>query len=543
VKHWSGPEVVCPGLVPDPALYAPVNVAQATATWAEKDAERTKGETPVRLDEALKYAVARIEKDPRNVEAIIHYLGWDGHFAEADLRVDQPVDLARERAKQIANRAIERLREEGFVPDAVERSIALIERSVPIIDVELCEALLNAKLSFIKFSCHALLAVVQAFRENSPLEVVKLNRSFALAKPDTIDGLNQLAARAQSLMLSRGCANMMDLTDEARVTFGPYVSQRLTEAVVRTVGRFEWLDQEKGWFWYIPDRLQCSNRLVNQIQQMLAATPRIQLATLRSAIRHHDGLGGFAPPLNVLASICRRLLFVQMDGDTAVRAPGLARWNDVLSPNEKIFADVLQSHGPALGREEFLEHCRKRGMNEDTFNQFTSRSAVLQTVGPSTYALVGATLPAAPTEDIGAEANRDVSASTHHGFLSDGQVFLAWKLQLATLQGGVLRVPEPMNTFLEGDYKLKTVANRELGLLHFCQRACWDVRRLLRDRGGDAADTLVIVLSLQDQRAIGFLGDDDVVASLTAAGDGLPMAGSNADTDQKAGEHSGFHAA
>jgi hypothetical protein len=154
----------------------------------------------------------------------------------------------------------------------------LIERSVPILDVDLCEALLNAKLSFIKFSCDALLAAAQAFREKSPFEVVRLGRSFALAKSGTTEGLNQLAARAQNLMLPRGCANMMDLTDDARAMFGPHVSQRLTEAVVRTVGRFEWLDQEKGWFWYMPDRSQCSNRLVNQIQQSPISTRSRALA-------------------------------------------------------------------------------------------------------------------------------------------------------------------------------------------------------------------------------------------------------------------------
>jgi hypothetical protein len=58
-------------LLPDPALGAPVNVGQATATLADKDADRIQGKTPARLDEALKYAVARIENDPRNVETIV----------------------------------------------------------------------------------------------------------------------------------------------------------------------------------------------------------------------------------------------------------------------------------------------------------------------------------------------------------------------------------------------------------------------------------------------------------------------------------------
>lgn len=298
------------------------------------NAERRHHEGPTRLDEALKYAVARIEKDPRSVETIVRYLGWAGRPAEAPPRIGEPSDLARERAKQAAHRTIERLREDGFAPDAVERSIALIEQSVPILDVELSEALMNARLCFIRLSCEALLAATQCFRINPPFEILRLGRTAALVKSGSAAGITQLGARIQELIQSRGCANTLDLIDDARAIFGPNASHRFTEAAVRTGGRFEWLDQETKWFWYIPDRGLSSHRLVNQIQRALAATPRIQLAKLRSAIRRENGFENFTPPLKVLASICRRLLFLQIEGDTAVRVPGMASWDAVLTANE-----------------------------------------------------------------------------------------------------------------------------------------------------------------------------------------------------------------
>jgi hypothetical protein len=527
-----GLEAVVPGLVTDAAA----NAAQTATSVID-----TIAEVPERLDEALQYAIARIEKDPRNVEAIIRHLGWDGRFAGAEDRVGQPIDSASERAKQLAGRAIERLREDRLVPNAVERSISLIEQSLPILEMELWEALLNARLCFAKLSCDALVAAAQAFREKPTFEIVRLGGSVGLAKAGTAAGINQLASRAQGLMESHGCANIIDLTEDARAMFGPNASRRFTEAVVRTVGRFEWLDQAKGWFWYIPDRGDSGNRLVNQIRQILAATPQVQLAQLRSAIRHQNGLRYFAPPLNVLASICRRLLFLQIKGDAVVRAFGLMPWDAVLAQNEAIFVEVLRSCGPVLGRQEFLDHCRQRGMSEDTFNQFTSHSAIVQTPQPGVYTLVGATRPAATIGDIGVASIGDPSASTEHGFLSEGQVFVAWKLQLSTLQSGVLRVPEPVNTFVEGDYKLKTIGNRELGHLHFRQRACWDVRRLLHYTGGEPEDTMVIVLSLRDQRAIGILGGDDVVARVTSGGVELPVA--VPDEDRRPDEHGEFGAA
>jgi hypothetical protein len=56
---------------------------------------------------------------------------------------------------ELVGRAIDRLREDGFVPDVVKRAIAVADQSLPILEQELCEALLNAKLCFVRFGCDA----------------------------------------------------------------------------------------------------------------------------------------------------------------------------------------------------------------------------------------------------------------------------------------------------------------------------------------------------------------------------------------------------
>jgi hypothetical protein len=58
---------------------------------------QTDVDVPLRLDEALKYAVARIEKDPQKIEIIISYLGWDGRTARRLQELGQSVGLNPER--------------------------------------------------------------------------------------------------------------------------------------------------------------------------------------------------------------------------------------------------------------------------------------------------------------------------------------------------------------------------------------------------------------------------------------------------------------
>jgi hypothetical protein len=516
VKHWSVPEVVFPGLVPDAALYAAAHAAHAATSVIGSMVEPTDGKVPERLDEALQYAVARIEKDPQNVAAIVRYLGWDGHDATNEDRPGRPAGLPRQRLQHIVERAIRELRADGTVPEVVERSIALVERSLPILDMELCKTLLNARLCYVRFTCRALASAAVVFRKQSPFEIVRIGRSVGLVKSGTAADINQLAARAQGLMRSRGWANIIELTDDAQGMFGPNANRGFTEAAVRTVERFEWLDQDKRCFWYMPDCGRLSNRLVDQIQRILAVTPRIRLAELRSAIHHANGLRSFAPPLDALASICRRLLFVQIEGDTVVRVPGLAQWDTVLSPNETILIDVLRSYGPILSGEQFLEHCRKRGMNENIFNELTSRSVILDAPAPGTYALVGATIPVGMIEAIGGVSTEENLVTADHGCLSDDRVFLSWKLDSSTLRSGVLRVPVTVNTCVEGEFRLKTITNRELGFIQIFQRACWDLRRLLQYAGSETDDTLVIVLSLREHHAIGILVNETIVAQVRA---------------------------
>ena len=126
---------------------------------------------PTRLDEALRYAVSRIEKDPRDVDAVGRYLGWYGHIPDAKHQPSQPIDLAREQAA--ANRALERLRQDGFIPNVVEGSLRLIEQSLPLLEMEACEALMKSRLCFIRLSCEALLAAAQCFRPEPSFEIVK----------------------------------------------------------------------------------------------------------------------------------------------------------------------------------------------------------------------------------------------------------------------------------------------------------------------------------------------------------------------------------
>jgi hypothetical protein len=122
-------------------------------------------------------------------------------------------------------------------------------------------------------------------------------------------------------------------------------------------------------------------------------------------------------------------------------------------------------------------------------------------------------LGTAPTGDV---ENGDPLAARSHALLSEGKVLLAWKLQPSIIESGALRVPEPINTFVQGDYSLRTLGCREIGPLNIRQRACWDVRRLVLALGGEPGDTLAIVINPRDRTAAGLIGADDVAKQVAS---------------------------
>ena len=382
--------------------------------------ENTDHHAPGRLDEALRCAVARVETDPRVAEAIARYLGWYGHTRDATHHPGQPIDLAQERAKQAANRAIELLREDGLVPEAVEKSLSLIERSLPLLEMEACEVLMKARLCFTRLSGEALLAAAKCFCPKLPFEMTRLGAAGVLIKPDSTASLDRLMARAREMVQTCGCANVTQLVQDAQDLLGPNVTERFTEALIRAGGPFEWLDRESKWFWYIPDR---SNRMVQQVQRSLALSGRIKLSMLRSAIRRDNGLGNFTPPTKIIEAVCRRVLGLQIEADSISQVPAMAPRKDPLTPNERLLATILREHGPVLGREKLQELCCARGIDDQAFEQLVRPSLLLHENEQGLVAFSDTELGTAPTGDeenddpLGREATRcfrKASSSAFH---------------------------------------------------------------------------------------------------------------------------------
>jgi hypothetical protein len=216
-----GEDLIVAGTTPG-AQHArmPVDYAPSQPEPLAGRNRQTGADVPLRLDEALRYAVARIEKDPHKIEIIISFLGWGGRAERSLQELNPSVSLNAEQVVPTVACAIDRLRQTGFVPEAVQRALILAERLVPVLDTELNEALLDAKICYQRFACDGLVSAAEIFRETSPFEAVVVGTHQALVKSGTAEGISQLAALARRTVQTRGCANVDSLAEDSQEIFG-----------------------------------------------------------------------------------------------------------------------------------------------------------------------------------------------------------------------------------------------------------------------------------------------------------------------------------
>src|SRR5262249_770130 len=137
------------------------------------------------------------------------------------------------------------------------------------------------------------------------------------------DSETEAALRAAVKTAERTCSRwtVMSVVDlEARCrSQGTALDQEVLRHIVETIANFGCLDATHTWFWIRSAR----SRLLNQVQKILAVSPRISLAELRAGVARHHRMDGFAPPRHVLAALCCEVGGCRVVGDQVAADPGL----------------------------------------------------------------------------------------------------------------------------------------------------------------------------------------------------------------------------
>lgn len=461
------------------------------------------------LSSCLAALVAHVATSERNRDLALARLGWTGVEPPTLEVAAQPLNLTRERVRQIVSNLTTALQRRFDPPPTLQRAISKVFTLAPASERDVRASLVAEGLDTGRMTLTGLLEAARIW--NLPVRWVRTEiGGIAVALPNGWEARGrQLVQEASRAVSRRGCIAIDQLSN------GRSSSEAGMNALARIAlaadPSFEPLDDEARWWWKPVGR----NRLVNNLRKIMAVAHNLPLSELRDALRRPHRSGHFAPPTAVLASLCARVPGL-MVSDRRVRLTDGTDWTRFLSQTEIGLMLVFREYGPVLSRSDFLD--RAEGLlSEASLTVASTYSAILWRPAAGHYALIGASIPPGLIEDT---LRRRSRTQTNRAFLDtwlpDNRVALAYRLTGAQIRSGILTAPGGFRSALGGGYRL-TVDGMAERALEVRDATIWNIRTPLSAMGAEDGDVALLVFDLTKRRVWLRLGGTELHASLAEA--------------------------
>ncbi len=296
-----------------------------------------------------------------------------------------------------------------------------------------------------------------------------------------------------------GVLTRSDLTDADHL---------LVRMTIEQLPGFRWLDREAGWFWMARAP---RNALLSRLRKILSIAPRVSAKEIRAGIQRDLRMGGFAPPRRVIVELCRQLGFT-VEGDF-VRAIQTIAPENVLSPAQLALVNLLRKHGGALTRQNLIELAEQNGISRASLSMLLQYSPIIVHLAHAIYGLVGADVRPSDIERLSTElpVASGTRVLTDFGWTSEGRVWIGATLSKSVITTAMVTTPASLRALIEGRFALTDEEGIGLGNLGVNETRIWGLGPLLRRRGGEIGDTLLLEFDLKKRTAIAVLGGEELL--------------------------------
>jgi Sigma-70, region 4 len=431
----------------------------------------------------------------RNEEVIARRYGWDGQEGGTLQAIADEFDISRERVRQICQPVEETFNtfaaKKPFAP-VLDRVLSFVVQHAPLTVSDMEAKLANTGLTKAPLHVKGLLRMAECLGREMPFFIEQTGRTlsgqpFVVRSSEDLKELqtqsntmNEIVSIARKVVSRWGVATVEDIVarvvERHQMEGTATVNTDLAFRILVTQSDFEWLDQEHGWFWLssVP-----RNSLLTQIKKVLAVAGRIRVAELRAAVSRHHRRGGFAPPQRVLLELCRQTPGYCAEASIIIADPPLDV-SEVLFTTESFMVQILKEHGPLMQRAVFEKYCAD--IPRGTFYQYLNYSPVIQRYAKGVYGLPGTDVKPGVVELLIPDHHwrrRRGHVLLDFGWVSEGKIWLGYRVSEHMLTHGIGSIPTTMKAFLTEQFALQTADGFSVGTL-----VCADnqMRGLLRFR-------------------------------------------------------------
>jgi hypothetical protein len=445
------------------------------------------GTKPTCLEEELRRIVEVLDTG-RNIPLLLSLWGWNGSEPRVLDSVGKEYGLTRERVRQIAARAIKRLKRHKFDTPYLNAAIQKLKKEIPAVDSSLMDRLRDQAITRGSFSVWGIELAAELLGVHWGITHITVNGIKIVVATGDQSKLARTFVELRRKTSELGCVNIQSLCSEIQIE----------ETRADTVRRFldassavDWLDDTKEWM-YLSNTAR--NRLFNLCEKVLGVCPSIGIGELRRAVGKSRRLA-MAPPQRILAAFVSRegLGTVQGSKIVAIRSTGKAPSPD--SAEGKMLA-VLDEFGPIMDGEDMAEKCIAAGMNATTFYIYRMISPVVSALGKGVYCKVSSDVPPGVVEAI-LSRRRTIPRVSDHGWTPKGLLWFGTELSRMILTAGSIRLVSFVSDLVQGEWTVKLPDGGEYGTVTCRDSFIWTFRKPFNVLGAEPSDLMVLEFDIK----------------------------------------------
>lgn len=456
--------------------------------------------------------------DGERLEALAARFGWTGKQPATLEECAQMLGLTRERIRQLQQRIVKRIPDHPVYMPRLDQALELLEEHAPMTADKASHLLLEGGVVSRKFHPQAIIGTAGWLHRDTTLSIHRTPGGEVLTCEPNTRKVQLIPRLARKLAGQSGTSSIYQVLD-ALEDAGFEAEEQLVRRILMNIRELEFLDED--WFW-ATDVKDSRNRLVNATRRILSAVSPQTLLSIRDGIRRHYRWRTKShtryhaltvPPLAILKDFydSHQLFTVE---EALVHSTELLDYRQELGDTERVLVEVIRS-SPAgiLDRLSFAERCLAKGMNENTFNIYTTYSVILEHLDLDIWKLRGTRVDSAAVAALRSRIHTKPKQRRvlQYGWSSDGNLWIAARIpKLASSM--ILGCPSPIQRYLigqefigltkEGHHKCGVITINDKGM-------SYGYTPFIRRYGLDENDVLLAEFDLNTQTVtLGIAGDE-----------------------------------
>jgi hypothetical protein len=511
-------------LLSEPLVPGSVGPLHALADSIEKIEEYITQASRLCLEDGLLELLKLLSRaEGERLNALASRFGWNGEEPETLEACGKRLGVTRERLRQIQAWVIARIPKHPVFMPQLDAALNALEKCAPLKLLEASRLLRELKVSRANFHPAAILETAALLGRETVLSITETRPgNKVLSRRSEARMLRLIPMLARRLATKSGVASVFQVQDEAQ-EHGSDVSEIQVREII-SGANFVFLDDD--WFW-APDVKYSRNRLHNLTRKLLSVASPQDILTLRDGLRRAYKWRRFSgnryknlvvPPVRILLEFYRKCPGFRVENEM-IHASEPFDPKKELSDADYVFVEALRSSPSGmLDRDSLAAACLQRGMNENTFNVYTSYSPTLEHVDVNIWKLRGVKVDPTAVEAmrIANHLRPRQRRVLQFGWGTDGTLWLAARVPKST-GAVVIGCPGPIRRFLDGQqFACKSKdGDQDCGVITVNDRgASYGYGNFMRRYGVDENDVFLAEFDLNEQTVRLSLADEEVLDQL-----------------------------